>query len=155
MSQNAQKQEQSIYARVVAKDPLEMMVDYQGLPELFMPEVMRALCLAAHTHHTALVTLNDQGKWDCRGCHPEAIDQHPGRGAWIQHVLRAVELGMPKQACRLPLYSESTKEPFAQIVHAPLYLGNDGVSSSVLCLLIQRADEATGLAAMRHLERAV
>ncbi|MEM9108759.1 MAG: HlyD family efflux transporter periplasmic adaptor subunit [Planctomycetota bacterium] len=155
MSQNAQKQEQSIYTRVVAQDPLEMMVDYQGLPELFMPEVMRALCLAAHTQHTALVTLNDQGNWDCRGCHPEAIDQHPDRGAWIQHVLRAVELGMPKQACRLPLYSESTKEPFAQIVLAPLYLGNEGVSSSVLCLLIQRADEATGLAAMRHLERAV
>lgn len=156
MSQGAQQEEQMTPSGTIVEDPLEAMVDYQGSSDRYVQDLMRALCVASRSQQAALVSVDEQDNWGCRGIHPEAIEQHHDRGAWIQHVLRAIELEVPREACRLPLYSESTKEASAQIVLAPLRLGDEGKAlPAVLCLLISRGDEAAGLAAMRHVERAV
>jgi len=155
MGQSAQE-EQAIASNGVIIDPLELLSDYQGPADRFMFEVMRALCLVSQAKQAALVAIDAQGNWECRASHPAAIEQHHDRGSWIKHVLRAVKLELPRELCRLPLYSEPAKEVRAQIVLAPLRLSDtaDAVPA-VLCLFVDRGEEAAGLVAMRYLERAV
>lgn len=135
-------------------DPVEAMAAYDGPTEQFMAGLLEATCSSARMPQAALLVADDQTTWSCRACYPRAIEQHHDRGAWVKQVQRAVELEPPKDACRMPLADGAGKPARAQVVLCPLRGSGAGELRGVLCLYIDRADQAAGFTGQRHLERA-
>ncbi|MBX2852339.1 MAG: HlyD family efflux transporter periplasmic adaptor subunit [Phycisphaeraceae bacterium] len=154
MSQTTQHGTAVESAGVLNSDPIEAMASYDGPADQFMSRLLEAACLSSRSQQAALLLADEQGGWSCRVCHPGVIEQHRDRGEWIQHVQRAVELEPPKDCCRLPLFQGPGQQALSQVVIAPLRATEGSAARGLLCLLVERGEEAAGLVAIRHIERA-
>ena len=154
MSQTTQHGVSAAASGIVDNDPVEAMARYSGPAEQFMARLLEAVCLSSRCPNAALLIADEQGSWSCRAVHPSAVEQHQDRGVWIQHVQRAVGLEPPKDASRLPLFNGPSRQALTQVVLAPLRSTDGGALRGVLCLYVDRGEEAAGLVAMRHIERA-
>ena len=155
MSQTTHHGMSASAAGVVNNDPVEAMAVYDGPADQFMARLLEAACQSARSPQAALLVVDTQGNWSCAATHPGAIEQHRDRGVWVQHVQRAVGLEPPKEACRLPLFTGPGQQALTQVALAPLRSTGSSSLRGLLCLFVERGDEAAGLVAMRHVERAV
>ena len=117
-------------------------VGYTGVEDPNAPKTRRNL------PRRRLAVADEQGSWSCRAVHPSAVEQHQDRGVWIQHVQRAVGLEPPKDASRLPLFNGPSRQALTQVVLVPLRSTDGGALRGVLCLYVDRGEEAAGLVAM-------